>query len=240
MLSKKISSVQHDIVKRARKLRESGSFRRSEETALVIGRKILTEVCDDVQIQRLYQREDLPPLSIASNETILVTQSVLQKITGQPSPDGYAAEVSLPLAPKNEGKRLLALDAVQDPSNLGAIFRAACAFGIDTVLLLPKCCDPFHPEAIQSGRGTQFRLPFTSIASLPDIPSYGASLHGTPIDSITVPEKYTLVLGNEGHGLSEDTLLKCKEVTIPIHHVESLNVAVAAGILLYELSKKTK
>lgn len=237
MLSKKISSLQHDIVKRARKLRENGSFRKENRATILSGAKILMDLAEAIPIKRLFHAEGTPPLPLPAEEVIEVPVHVLEKITGHPSPDGHAAEVSLPEECTLQGDRLLALDAVQDPSNLGAIFRSARAFGIDMVLLLPGCADPFHEKAVQAARGTQFQLPFAHCATLPDLPCFGAALNGTPLPSISLPKKYILALGNEGHGLSPSLEKKCTKISIPIQGVESLNVAVAAGILLYETAR---
>jgi len=237
MLSKKISSLQHDIVKRARKLRESSSSRKEEGVVLVSGAKILLELAPHVTINRLFYSEGKAPLKLQADELIEVTEGILKKITGHPSPDGYAAEVLIPKPANATGKKSLALDSVQDPNNLGAILRSALAFGIDSVILLPGCADPFHEKAIQAARGAQFNLPLLFMEALPDKPVFGAALNGSPISATSFPDSFILALGNEGHGLSPQIENTCTKITIPIQGVESLNVSVAAGIFLYELSR---
>ncbi len=156
-------------------------------------------------------------------------------------------------------RRLLALDAVQDPGNLGTLLRTALAFGWDGVFLLPGCADPFSDKAVRASRGAALRAPvarggvdelcaaaeahgLTMLAADPE--PEGGSEGGTRGD---LPLKgwreqagtsaVCLVLGSEGQGLSAEVRALTIPVAIPMHGgMESLNVAVAGGILMFIMS----
>jgi len=144
---------------------------------------------------------------------------------------------------------VVALDAVQDPGNVGAVLRVAAAFAVDAVLLGPGCADATHPRVIRAATGAWFRLP---LARSPDLGAALGALHdagctvigaaeeGASVFAAVVaaeaPARRVLVLGNEGAGFSADVAARLDQtVGVPMAAgVESLNVAVAAGILLAE------
>ncbi|TKY58736.1 tRNA/rRNA methyltransferase YsgA [Spatholobus suberectus] len=156
--------------------------------------------------------------------------------------------------------RILVLDGIQDPGNLGTLLRSAVAFRWDGVFLLPGCCDPFNEKALRASRGASFQLPIVSgswnhVESLKEefqmkllaghqeheglvkpvcllSPSFCDSLSDIPL---------CLVLGSEGSGLSEKPLQECELVSIAMAgEYESLNVSVAGGIFLYTLQAKNR
>ncbi|XP_066326501.1 uncharacterized protein [Miscanthus floridulus] len=156
-------------------------------------------------------------------------------------------------------KRILVLDGIQDPGNLGTLIRSACAFKWDGVFLLPAFCDPFNEKAILAARGASLQLPIVSgtwhdlhalmtkygmkmMAGHPESSSDASkeiySLSKELADSL-LNESVCLVLGSEGNGLSAETLQACELVNIPIEGTfESLNVSVAGGIFLFMLQPK--
>ena len=127
----------------------------------------------------------------------------------------------------------VALDAVQDPGNVGTIVRLAAAFDAAGVLLLPGCADPFGPKAIRSSVGAILNVPVASIttADLSGRTLVAADMHGAAVDP---PARDAIfVFGNEGAGVSEELLRQAKTIAIPMSkRVESLNVASSAAILL--------
>lgn len=145
-------------------------------------------------------------------------------------------------------RKLLLLDGVQDPGNIGTIIRTADAAGIDAVVCGDGCVDVYNSKALRSTQGSIFHLPVLK-ANLPqyietlqskDIPVYGTSLHNAVDYREAQPlESFALVVGNEGNGVSDEVLNLCDQnLYIPIHGgAESLNVTVATGILLYHLYK---
>lgn len=144
--------------------------------------------------------------------------------------------------------RIIALDGVQDPGNVGAIIRSCDAFGVDGFILSEACADIHSPKVIRSATGSAFRLPvcrgdLTEI--LPELKSRGFTIIGAVLNenakelgSFSFPEKTAVVIGNEGAGISKEVQKLCaEEIYIPVKNAESLNAAVAASIIIYQLQK---
>jgi tRNA G18 (ribose-2'-O)-methylase SpoU len=152
-----------------------------------------------------------------------------------------------------EVRRLLALDRVQDPGNMGTLLRTAIAFGWDGVFLLPGCTDPFGDKAVRAGRGAALRVPIGR-GSLEDLQRVVAArrlvmVAAEPEEQQAEAESnegreeeaeagVCLVLGSEGQGLALEVLAVCRPVAIPMagKQMESLNVGIAGGILMFMLS----
>jgi TrmH family RNA methyltransferase len=144
-----------------------------------------------------------------------------------------------------EPLRLLILDAIQDPGNVGTIVRTAAAFGVSATICLPGTVDLWNAKVVRSAMGAQFH--HSCLASTWDeldsfrrdrsIAIWAADSAGEPIDGLRPPPRLAIVVGNEGAGLSVLSRARAERlVALPLSAmVESLNVAVAAGILLYEL-----
>jgi TrmH family RNA methyltransferase len=130
------------------------------------------------------------------------------------------------------------LDRMQDPGNVGAILRTAEAFSVDTVLLTLGCADPYGPKALRAAMGAALRqkIAFVEPDSLPPLPLVALDADGDDIRSWK-PEPCIAVIGNEGEGIAPEFLRKCgKRLRIPMTgRVESLNAAVAAAVLMWEL-----
>lgn len=141
---------------------------------------------------------------------------------------------------------VLVLEGVQDPGNLGTLARSGAAFGCEALVCLPGTVDPWNPKAVRGSAGALFRQPVvrTSPDELEewltrhDYLLVGADAAGASIQSSRLPGRVALVLGNEGAGLSEEIRVRCERlVSVPMRGgTESLNVAVAGAILLYELT----
>ncbi|HEY2064799.1 MAG TPA: RNA methyltransferase [Gemmatimonadaceae bacterium] len=141
--------------------------------------------------------------------------------------------------------RLVVLDAVQDPGNVGTILRTSAALGATAVVALPGTVDLWNAKVVRSAMGAAFHLPSFS-STWPELEQFrrreavglwGADAGGTPVDRLSPPARLALVVGNEGAGLSDEARRHADAVaSLPIDSaVESLNVAVATGILLYQL-----
>ena len=141
--------------------------------------------------------------------------------------------------------RVLLLDGVQDPGNVGTILRTAAALGASATIALPGTVDLWNPKVIRSSMGAQFQHPALHAGldeTLQFLGRNGVDLwatdsHGSPLDRKSAPLRLAIAVGNEGAGISSSIGAKAQRtVSLPISgDVESLNVAVAAGILLYEL-----
>jgi TrmH family RNA methyltransferase len=141
--------------------------------------------------------------------------------------------------------RILVLDAVQDPGNVGTMIRTAAGLGATATVALPGTVDLWNAKVVRSAMGAHFlhpALPCTwdelrLFLDQAKIPLWGADARGAPAERSTAPRRLALAVGNEGAGLSDHVRQACERtVALPLAAaVESLNVAVAAGILLYEL-----
>ncbi|HKM10826.1 MAG TPA: RNA methyltransferase [Bacilli bacterium] len=140
------------------------------------------------------------------------------------------------------GTRLLLLDHIQDPGNLGNLLRSALAFNYDGVLVTPGCADIFHPKVLAATQGAFFFLPVQEItlSGIEDLQREGYQLivstlqKATPLANVDIPDLLILVIGNEGHGVDEEIISRADQlVKIPISGLDSLNAASAGAILLY-------
>jgi RNA methyltransferase, TrmH family len=141
--------------------------------------------------------------------------------------------------------RVLVLDGVQDPGNVGTLLRTAAAFGVDVTLAMPDTVDLWNAKVVRSAMGALFRHrvlacdwdAFDALRAAHHVQCWAADASGEPIDRPPDGRAIALVVGNEGAGLSSEARARAdRRVAIPIApDVESLNVAVAAGILLYQL-----
>jgi TrmH family RNA methyltransferase len=139
------------------------------------------------------------------------------------------------------------LDAVQDPGNVGTILRTAAALGATATFSLPGTVDLWNSKVVRSGMGAHFHHPCLSgtwddleaLRRDRDLMIWAADASGASIEGLAAPPRLGLVVGNEGGGLSSSTRERAdRMVALPIAStIESLNVAVAAGILLYELRR---
>ena len=178
----------------------------------------------------------------------LVNQSVLEKLSDVPTPQGVV--FTLPLAEPGKtltGSRFLALDSLRDPGNMGTILRTADAFGLDGVILLGDCVDVYSPKVVRSAMGSLFstRLYAMTAEELKsqldgmDIPLYAATLaaDSRPVTQLDL-KRSCVIIGNEAHGVSAETIACCTgSVIVPIQSAESLNAGVAAGILMWEMRR---
>ena len=150
-----------------------------------------------------------------------------------------------------DAKRIVILENVMNPTNVGAIFRSAAALGMDAVLLTPACSNPLYRRSIRVSMGTVFQVPWTFLGEnwLQDLKDLGFRTAAMALkeDSVSVEdpklmaeEKLAIILGTEGDGLSERTIADCDyTVRIPMSHgVDSLNVAAASAVAFWELGQE--
>lgn len=149
--------------------------------------------------------------------------------------------------------RIVILDRVMNPTNVGAIIRSAAALGMDAVILTPGCSDPLYRRAARVSMGTVFQIEwtFSPDESLDEIKSLGFKTVAMALkdDSVSIDDprlaeenKLAVIMGTEGDGLSDQTIYECDyTVKIPMYHgVDSLNVAAASAVAFYQLSNKNK
>lgn len=238
---------------RVKSLRNRVRERRPGEV-IVDGRRLVEDLERwGVAIRELWVAAELAaelahwaPASTAA-EILQVDGSVLAGIAPTRHPQGVLAVVDEPAPGRWPGDGVTVLvDGVQDPGNLGAIVRAAAALGAGAVLVAPGGADPFHPLAVRGSAGTVLRVPVGAgvapVEGAARIRAAGGSVWaagaaGVPVEEWRPRPPVLLLLGSEGSGLGEEARGTADDwVTVPLQReVESLNVAVAAGILLHHL-----
>lgn len=187
----------------------------------------------------------------------VVTQDIYFYLSQQKSPQGIFLALKLLDKSKNldrilEKDKIILLDCIQDSGNLGTIIRTAEAFGIEGAVLSSDCADPYSPKTLRASMGSGFRLPIcVSDGAGPSLEDtvlklkekgfevYAAMLDETArrLGEFVFPKRCALVIGNEGHGVSRETAKRCEKVYIPIRGAESLNAAIAAAVICYEMGK---
>lgn len=195
--------------------------------------------------------ELLAALAARGARTAVVPRSLLESVCDTRTPQGVCAvfDAPTPVGLERAASRLVALDGVQDPGNVGTIWRTADAAGFGGLLLGPGCADPLSPKVQRAAMGSGFRVPFTLADDLPAVLAalrgrgwtvLASDLRGDSFYARPDPgEKYVLVIGSEAHGISDATRAAATAlVKLPMRGgAESLNAAVAAGIMMYELTK---
>lgn len=173
-----------------------------------------------------------------TQEGTLVGNHIIKKLSNSVTPQPIIAICKKPVT-KEIGNKVLFLNNIQDPGNVGTLIRTARAFNFDTVLL--QGADPYSDKALRSSQGAIFSIDVISIRALRDINVHGFEIIGAILDPKAInyktyhpSEEFILVLGNEGNGIDEETKkLLTKKVYIPINF-ESLNVSAAGAILMNE------
>lgn len=256
---KKIESDKNQWIKRMRAL-EKRKYRLAFEQFVAEGRRFVEEAIEnevriDVILIAEGSEDDFTDLLARyDGPAYLVDKKVFQESMGTVSPQGIAAIVSLPDWSETSWPQMntiVIVDGVQDPGNLGSIIRSTLASGADAVFCLKGTVDYSNRKVLRSTMGTIFSLPVYMIDDIEEIVRvlrrYGftfiiADADGEDYETAfdVLPEKVALVVGNEGNGAKQIHDVD-KVVSIPLERgVESLNVGVATGILLYELRRKRK
>ncbi len=224
-------------------------FRELEGAFVAEGPKIINELLD-ANAQALIQlyataewlEANTHSTSRFADKMTACKLSELERISFLPSPNGVLGIFKTPAMDSNAlpEKLFLMLDGIQDPGNMGTIIRIADWFGISHIYCSLDTADAFAPKVVQSSMGSVARLKifYTDLVVLAEanrqIQLYAASLHGNNLQDIGKISSGALVIGNESKGIRQPLLGICQQkITIPrIGHAESLNAAVAAGIIL--------
>lgn len=202
---------------------------------------------EDVEEIILSEKTELPPgLDYGSVPVTVVTDEISKQLADTETTQGIFAVCRQAKQTLTKGNSYLLIDSVQDPGNLGTMIRTADAAGMDAVIVGKGSVDIYNPKVLRSAQGSHFHLPVASgdlsqwITELKakNIPVYGTALeNGVVFTEAPVNESFALLVGNEGSGVNKELLNETTQnLYIPIYgKSESLNVAVAAGILLYYL-----
>ncbi len=251
-----ITSAKNPVVKDLRALRDRKG-REASGRFLVEGEVMLREALKcGLAIHDVLAEEALAPLAeeLAAKgaNAFIVPRSLLESVTDTRTPQGICASFDLPrpLPLDKAPDRVVALDGVQDPGNVGTIWRTADAAGFQGLMLGAACADPLSPKVQRAAMGSGFRLPFMQVGDLPAAliglrqrgwTVIASDLHGEDFYSHPDPGgRFILVVGSEAHGISDATRVAADMLLkLPMRGgAESLNAAVAAGIMMYELMRE--
>lgn len=235
------TSINNENIKNIKKL-NTKKYRDEQRMFLVEGDHLVEEAIKHNKLETLIITEKYNGINFKNK--IIVNEKVMKYLSSLDTPKEIMG-----ICKKNNcsniGKKVIALDGVQDPGNLGTIIRSANAFNIDTILISKDTVDPYNSKVVRASQGMILNTNIIecnlseTLETLSDYKIYGTSVvNGENIKNIVNPEKFVIVMGNEGNGVSECVKKECNDfIYIPMNqNCESLNVAVAASILMYELN----
>ncbi|WP_249870921.1 TrmH family RNA methyltransferase [Oceanobacillus saliphilus] len=242
-----ITSVKNEKVKAWKKLHKRKE-RANTGLFMVEGFHLLEEaIKSDWEINEIIVLEGtMLPEWAADFPIESVSENVMAHISQTTTPQGVLAVMAMKKQKVYSGNHFLIIDSVQDPGNLGTIIRTADAAGMDAIILGEGTVDLYNDKVIRATQGSIFHIPIYEanlFEELEHLKRKGFSIWATALLNATnynetVPEeKVAIVLGNEGAGVQDELLERADRiVTIPIYgKAESLNVSIAAGILMYHL-----
>lgn len=265
-----ITSTANVQVKELVRLMKKSRARNEARVFLVEGPRMTGElICDSdwrPRIERIYLSESYAERNQREREelqrtagTEILSDTVFAHVSDTKTPQGILAVVKRRvydmrdiLGPDPEHAHVLVLDNLQDPGNLGTIFRTAEAAGVSGIILSRDCVDIYNPKVVRSTMGAILRMPFLYVDDLPGtsgelkdagIKVYAAHLKGEhAYDEEDYKTGCAFLIGNEGNGL-RDEVAECADhlVIIPMQgKAESLNAAVAASVLMFEVSRQRR
>ncbi len=260
-----VSSKDNQHVKLFKQLSADGRIRRKHNLFVCEGARLCNDAAvSGIGIQTVLYTEQasvtyaaqLQPILQAAHTALLITPALAQHIGETTSPQGIFCICEMPqtraaLTALSANGRYLALEDVQDPANLGATVRTAEALGLDGLLLSAGCCDVYNPKVLRGSMGGVFRLPLFYVtdmtAAVADLRAGGFQTYACvphadaqDIRETVLHNGCVCLIGNEGNGLKSQTIAACNaRVTIPMDgRAESLNAAMAAGIVMWEMKRR--
>ncbi len=244
-----ITSLQNERVKLAHALQNQTKARRKEGKIALEGARLIRDACEqghvpDFLFHTAKADAGLFEFLQARRYTLLpVSDEVMRHISDTEAPSGIVGVFPMPQPTlPDHPQRVLILDSIRDPGNLGTILRTAAAAGVQAVLLSPTCVDPYNPKALRGGMGAHFRIPVVA-QNWQDIAAYAQALNIYLADGegdvayhdADWSRAWALIIGSEAHGAgSEARQLAHARITIPMEaQSESLNAAAAAAVILF-------
>ena len=250
-----ISSTQNKRVRYIKSLQTKARLRRGERKLVLEGNRLIADALTSGGKPELAlysaERADyeiIAQLQNRSCDLLPARDEILGFVSDTQQPSGIIAVFAIPRPPlPMEATRVLILDAIREPGNLGTILRTAAAAGGDLAILTPGCADPYNPKTVRAAMGAHFRFPIVE-ASWAEIASFCQDLTICAA-SADAPQAYSaidwrsawaLILGNEARGISREARqLAQAHVSIPMAAAtESLNVAGAAAVILFEAQRQ--
>lgn len=247
-----ITSLQNDRVKLAYGLLSGSKSRRKAGKIVLEGVRLIRDAVEAGYLPDfiLYDANSLDAASLGVPDDLLLEASpdIIRHISGTEQPQGVVGVFPMPTPSlPRRLHRVLILDALSDPGNLGTILRTAAAAGIDAVLLAPGSVDPYNDKALRAGMGAHFRVPVLSqswekiAAACDGLAVYLADMDGdASYDQADWSHGWALIISSEAHGFSEAaSALAHQRIHIPMAAAtESLNAASAAAVILFEAARQ--
>lgn len=256
---KEITSKENSLIKLISQLQTSSKARKENGLFVLEGLRICFDAFDNgILFDKLIishtafekYSDDIEKLSSKAEECYKIPDSLFKKISDTTSPQGIIAVSKIPVRDSlsiNPEGRYIALENIADPSNLGAVARTAEALGISGLILSRGGCDPYSPKSLRASMGTLLRLPVVVLEDFGnDLKKSGLKTYAAVVDNgaesaadISFSNGTALIIGNEANGITEETkALADEKITIRMSgKAESLNAAVAAAILMWEMMK---
>lgn len=237
-----ITSTSNEKIKEIKKLKMSKNNIK-EKKFIVEGRHLVLEA---LKCNILLETFSLEEFSCGVSNTV-VSDNVMKAITSLNSSSNVIGICKMILEDEKLGNKIILLDGVQDPGNLGTIIRSACAFGFSSIILSPNCVNKYNDKVIRSTQGMLFKVNVITKnlnEIIPVLKNDGYDLYGTDVNSgidiksVKSNGKIAVIMGSEGTGISSDIKkLISKNIYINTSSdCESLNVAVASSIIMHQLS----
>lgn len=233
-----INSKQNSKIKEALSLKEN-KIRKEKALFLSEGFKNLEMALKNSTVKEIFTLKEIEGIDDNISQYI-ITEEILKKICSSKNPEGVAfVSVKINLKPKKLEK-IIYLDHLQDPGNVGTIIRTALALDYDLICLSKNCVDIYNEKVISASKGAIFEMPIETDVEITKykndfkIISSCLSDDSNDLEATNKPNKFILVIGNEAHGISQEIIdISDEKVKISIKNIDSLNAAVAAGILMY-------
>lgn len=257
-----LTSRNNPRIKELVRLFESARDRRTAHLFVAEGERLCKDAAlSNAEIVRVFitpsaqekYPETVAMLSRRCSEIYGITDELARRVGDTESPQGVFCvckmlDKNAEMVHINKESRVVVLENLQDPANMGAVFRSAEAFGLDGVILAGNCCDVYAPKAVRAGMGAVFRLNLlraetgaeaARVLNRAGVSTFAAVAHGDamPLTGGVLGKGCAVFIGNEGNGLTEQTIESCDHpLTIPMGgRAESLNAAAAASILIWEM-----
>ena len=239
------TSIENAKIKDIKKLNQK-KYRDKTGLFLVEGEHLVLEAYKAGCLKELLLEEN--SIFPIDTEISYVSNNILTYISELETPPSMIGVCKKKSFDNNYGSKILALDAIQDPGNLGTIIRSAVAFNIDTIILGKGTVDVYNSKVVRASQGMLFHINIvedTLENIIPELKKNGCNIigtkvtHGNSLKNIDKLSKFVIIMGNEGNGMSDSVSELCDSfIYIDMNEAcESLNVGVATSIILYELDK---
>jgi TrmH family RNA methyltransferase len=246
-----ISSPQNEKVKLARALQDRAKTRRKEGKIVLEGARLVRDAMQQglrPDFILATAESDSTFLATFGLEPLIVSDEIMRDVSDTQQPQGILGVFPMPAPTLPTGaSRIVILDSIRDPGNLGTILRTSAAAGVEAVLLSPTCVDPYNPKALRGGMGAHFRVPVIE-SDWERIAAYCYNKHiyvadsegDVAYDAVDWSSPWALIIGGEADGVGREALaLAQQRVYIPMAAAtESLNAAIATAVILFEAARQ--